>query len=65
MQVFREVELATCGRKGTFNCVELPEGEMPLLGLIPLEDLGLQPDLQNQQIRILPQTGKDTYLMIM
>lgn len=65
LRVFKEVNLATCGRKGTFNCVELPEGEMPLLGLIPLEDLGLQPDLQNQQIKVLPQTGKDTYLMVL
>ena len=65
LRVFKEVNLAACGRKGTFNCVELPEGEMPLLGLIPLEDLGLQPDLQNQQIKVLPQTGKDTYLMVL
>ncbi|MEL7507555.1 MAG: aspartyl protease [Cyanobacteria bacterium J06554_1] len=64
LRVFKEVNLAVCGRQGTFNCVELPEGEMPLLGLIPLEDLGLQPDLQNQQIKVLPQTGKDTYLMV-
>lgn len=65
LRVFKEVDLAVCGRKGTFNCVELPEGESPLLGLIPLEDLGLQPDLQNQQIKVLPQTGKDTYLMVL
>ncbi|MEM7062238.1 MAG: aspartyl protease [Cyanobacteria bacterium P01_B01_bin.77] len=65
LRVFKEVELAICGRQGTFNCVELPAGEMPLLGLIPLEDLGLQPDLQNQQIKVLPQTGKDTYLMVL
>ncbi len=65
LRVFKEVDLAVCSRTGTFNCVELPEGEMPLLGLIPLEDLGLQPDLQTQQIKVLPQTGKDTYLMVL
>lgn len=65
LRVFKEVNLTACGRNGTFNCVELPEGEMPLLGLIPLEDLGLQPDLPNQQITILPQTGKDTHLMVL
>jgi hypothetical protein len=36
-----------------------------LLGLIPLEDLGLEPDLQNQQLRALPIEGKETYLMVM
>lgn len=65
LRVFKEVDLEVCSRNGTFNCVELPEGEMPLLGLIPLEDLGLQPDLQTQQIKVLPQTGKDTYLMVL
>ena len=65
LRVFKEVDLAVCGRRGTFNCVELPDGAMPLLGLIPLEDLGLQPDLQTQQIQVLPQTGKDTYLMVL
>jgi hypothetical protein len=53
------------GREGTFNCVELPEGSDPLLGLIPLEDLGLEPDLINQKLRILPMEGKDTYLMVL
>lgn len=46
------------------NALRLPEGEMPLFSLTPLEDLGLQLDLQNQQIKALPQPGKDTYLMV-
>ncbi|WP_375514154.1 hypothetical protein [uncultured Nostoc sp.] len=53
------------GREGTFNCIELAEGSDPLLGLIPLEDLGLEPDLQNQKLRVLPMEGKDTYLMVL
>ena len=64
-RIFKEVDLALLNRHGTFNCVELPEGEMPLLGLIPLKDLGLQPDLQHQQLKVLPQTGKDTHLMVL
>jgi hypothetical protein len=53
------------GREGIFNCIELPEGSDPLLGLIPLEDLGLEPDLVNQKLRVLPVEGKDTYLMVL
>jgi hypothetical protein len=59
------VNLFIEGREGTYNCVELPAGEDPLVGLIPLEDLGLEPDLQNQQLRLLPTEGRNTYLMIM
>ncbi|MBW4613531.1 MAG: aspartyl protease [Desmonostoc vinosum HA7617-LM4] len=64
-RIFRELNLSVEGREGTFNCIELPEGSDPLLGLIPLEDLGLEPDLQNQKLRVLPIEGKDTYLMVL
>jgi predicted aspartyl protease len=63
-RVFAGVKLTVAGREGRYDCVELPEGTDPLLGLIPLEDLGLEPDLQNQQLRVLPIEGKDTYLMV-
>jgi predicted aspartyl protease len=65
VRIFRELNLSVAGREGTFNCVELPAGSDPLLGLIPLEDLGLEPDLINQKLRILPMEGKDTYLMVL
>jgi predicted aspartyl protease len=65
VRVFKGLNLSVEGREGTFNCVELPESEDPLLGLIPLEDLGLEPDLQNQRLRLLPNQGKNTYLMVL
>lgn len=65
VRIFRELSLAVEGREGTFNCIELPADADPLLGLIPLEDLGLEPDLHNQQLRILPLEGKDTYLSVL
>ena len=64
-KLFKEVILQVEGRQGTYNCMELPGGEEPLLGVIPLEDLGLEPDLQTQTLRVLPTEGKDTYLMIL
>jgi predicted aspartyl protease len=63
VRVFKNITLVVEGQEGIYNCLELPEGADPLLGLIPLEDLGLEPDLQNQ--RLLPVEGKDTYLMIL
>jgi hypothetical protein len=59
------LSLTIAGREGTFNCIELPAGSDPLLGVIPLEDLGLELDLQNQQLRVLPMEGKDTYLTVL
>ena len=64
-RIFKMLNLSVEGREGTFNCIELPEGSDPLLGLIPLEDLGLEPDLQNQKLRVLPVEGQDTYLMVL
>nr|WP_267871707.1 aspartyl protease [Nostoc sp. CHAB 5715] len=65
VRIFRELNLLVQGREGTFNCIELPAGSNPLLGLIPLEDLGLEPDLKNQRLRVLPLEGKDTYLTVL
>jgi predicted aspartyl protease len=65
VRVFKMLNLSVEGREGVFNCIELPEGSDPLLGLIPLEDLALEPDLQNQKLRVLPLEGKETYLMVL
>jgi predicted aspartyl protease len=65
VRIFKMLNLVVEGREGVFNCIELPEDSEPLLGLIPLEDLGLEPDLNNQKLRILPTQGKDTYLTVL
>ena len=65
VRTFRELSLTVEGREGTFNCIELPAGQDPLLGLIPLEDLGLETGLQNQRLRMLPLNGKETYLTVL
>ncbi|MGH9852718.1 MAG: aspartyl protease, partial [Blastocatellia bacterium] len=53
------------GREGTFECLELPGGKRPLLGVIPLEAMGIEPDLRSQSLRLLPLTEQDTYLTIL
>lgn len=65
VRVFRDVNLFVEGREGTYDCVELPGSEDSLLGLILLEDLGLELDLKNQRLKLLPAEGKDTYLTIL
>jgi len=59
--VLLEVE----GRRGEFDCVELPAGTNVLLGVLPLERLGLEPDLANQRLRLLSNTGRDNYLTVL
>lgn len=64
-RIFKLVNLTVEGRKNKFECMELPGGEDPLLGVIPLEKLGLQPDLKNQRLILLPKTKEDTYISML
>ena len=64
-RIYRDATICLYGREGTFECLELPGGKDPLLGVIPLEMLGLEPDLKNQTLRVLPTELVDTYLTIL
>ncbi|MCW6038449.1 aspartyl protease family protein [Spirulina subsalsa FACHB-351] len=64
-RIFRDASISLLGREGTFECLELPGGRDALLGVIPLEALGIELDLQRQQLKVLPETSIDTYLTIM
>jgi len=61
--LFEHARITLYGRTGTFECMGLAEGTDPLLGVIPLEMLGLEPDLQNQRLRVLPNAGRQTYFL--
>lgn len=64
-RIFQDAKIYLCGREGTFECLELPGGRDALLGVIPLEALGLEPDLRNQTLKVLPDESVDTYLTIL
>ena len=64
-RVFREANLAINGRRSTFDCLELSAIDIPLLSVLPMEALGIEPDLQNRQLRMLPMKGDDTYIYAM
>ncbi len=64
-RIFRDASIVLEGREGTFECLELPGGRDPLLGVIPLEALGIELDLKKQQLRVLPEQSMDTYLTIL
>ena len=63
-RIFADAQIIVEGREGRFDCLELPEGiSAVLLGVIPLEELGLEPDLKNRRLRVLPMNNHQTYLM--
>jgi predicted aspartyl protease len=64
-RIFRDVELEIGDRRGTFDCLELTEVPYALLGVTPLEVLGLEPDLQNRCLRMLPMNSEQTYLSVL
>ncbi|MBF2034754.1 MAG: hypothetical protein IGR92_04560 [Leptolyngbyaceae cyanobacterium T60_A2020_046] len=63
--IFQDAHLSLLGREGNFECLALPGGENALLGVISLEALGIELSLQNQTLKVLPETSVDTYLTIL
>jgi clan AA aspartic protease len=64
-RIFQDAKISIFDREGTFECLELPGGRDPLLGVIPLESLGLDVDLHNQTLKPLPISSTETYLTIL
>ncbi|MDY7013670.1 MAG: aspartyl protease family protein [Cyanobacteriota bacterium] len=64
-RIFRDATIVLGDREGTFECLELPGGGNPLLGVIPLEALGIELDLKNQRLVTLPISPTETYLTIL
>lgn len=64
-RIFQDAKISLLGREGTFECLELPGSQSPILGVIPLEALGIELDLQNQTLRTLPISPTQTYLTIL
>ena len=64
-RIFQDIMLEVEGRQAVFDCLEMPEGvDTILLGVIPMERLGLEPDLKSQRLRVLPMNEEQTYLMV-
>lgn len=64
-RIFQDAKILMLGREGTFECLELPGSGDPLLGVIPLEALGIEIDLKNQTLKPLPISPTETYLTIL
>jgi predicted aspartyl protease len=64
-RIFKNVELSIEGRQSTFDCLELTEVPYALLGVIPMQILGLEPDLKNHKLRLLPMNSEQSYLTVL
>ena len=64
-RIFQDAKISLLGREGTFECLKQPGGRSPLLGVIPLEALGIELDLQKQSLKTLPISPTQTYLKIL
>jgi predicted aspartyl protease len=61
--LYAGARLTVEGRSGVVQVLAVPDDARPLLGAIAMEELGLEPDLKNRRLRLLPDTGPETYLM--
>jgi len=62
---FRDVELTVMGRTSAFDCLEVPEGSPCLLGVTPMEILGIEPDVRNHTLRLLPEGPDDSHILLL
>ena len=65
VRIFQDAKISLLGREGTFECLELPGGRDPLLGVIPLRALGVETDWQNQRLTLLPMSIEQMYSTIL
>ncbi|OAI42207.1 hypothetical protein AYO38_11600 [bacterium SCGC AG-212-C10] len=61
---FSGVRIEILGRSTVVDCLELPVGRPPLLGVVPLELMGLQPDIRRHVLVPLPMEPGRSYLTI-
>jgi predicted aspartyl protease len=64
-RIFKNAELSIEGRQSTFDCLELTEVPYALLGVLPMQRLGLEPDLTNYKLRLLPMNSEQSYLTVL
>jgi predicted aspartyl protease len=61
--IYNNAMLSIQGRDAIVEIIELHDDALPLLGVIPMEMLGVEVDIIKHEIRLLPDHSKDTYLL--
>ncbi len=63
-KIYGDVKVKLLERETVCECIELPNDAMPLLGVIPLESMGVELDLQRQKLKFLPYDLLSTYITV-
>jgi len=63
-KIYQNVKVRLLERETICECIELPDEAQPLLGVIPLEAMGIELDLQTQKIKFLPYDLLSTYITV-
>jgi predicted aspartyl protease len=63
-KIYQNVKVKLLERETICECIELPDGSQPLLGVIPLEAMGIELDLQSQKLKFLPLDLLSTYMTV-
>lgn len=63
-KIYREVTLRINGREDVVRCIALPKGSRPLLGAIPMELLGIEPNLATRSLHFIPINDHSSYLYV-
>lgn len=64
IRVFRNALVTYEDRSAVVEVIEVPLGRPPLLGAIPMEALGIEPDLRNRRVRKLARDLNSSYIRI-
>ena len=64
-KIYQNVKVRLMERETICECIELPDDTQPLLGVIPLESMGVELDLQSQKLKFLPYDLLSTYLTVL
>ena len=62
--LYADAKVALGSRQSTPYTIALPDGIPPLLGCIPLEQMGVVLNLQKQCVEFLPIEGENTYMTV-
>ena len=61
-RVFQPALVEYEDRASFATVMEVPDGTQPLMGVLVMEELGIEPDLQNRRVRKLPMDLNGTYI---
>jgi len=63
-RIFEDVTIKLGERHTVVECIEIDDNAQPLLGVIPLEAMGIELDMQHQQVKFLPYDSLNTYIAL-